>query len=134
MSMIKLKNIPKIKLMDLLRRRKTTLLRYLDEFGITTYESLNERCDRMGVTSPSLEEFVNVRPLPPVVNSPTEGVVVINPISERSEEKITIDTTEEVITPDIETQSELHEVESIIETSDFFKKKSRKRKEFQSNE
>ena len=52
-----------------------TLRQLLDEFGITTYEGLLSRCERMGVAAPDNKEFAAADP--PVVNSPTEGVVVL---------------------------------------------------------
>ena len=70
-----MKNQPRLKLSDLLRRRKMTLRQMLQEHGITTYETLVIRCDRMGVTPPTDREFYDVMPRP--VNSPQEGVVVL---------------------------------------------------------
>lgn len=70
------KNMPKLKLSDLLRRRKMTLRAMLDEFGITTYGGLLVRCDRMGCAFPTEAEFKIAYPDKPV-NSPTEGVVVV---------------------------------------------------------
>jgi hypothetical protein len=75
MSIIKLKNLPKIKLADLLRRRKLTLRQFLNEFGITTYESLVLRCERMGVGAPDEKEFIALNLV--AVSNPSEGVVVI---------------------------------------------------------
>ncbi len=69
---------PKLKLSDLLRRRKMTLRRLLDEFGITTFEGLCTRCTRMGVLPPSETEFKVAFPDPPV-NNPPEGVIVLEP-------------------------------------------------------
>jgi hypothetical protein len=98
MSIVKLKNLPKLTLLTLLRRRKKTLKQYMNELGIITYEELNIRCERMGIKAPSLEEFNDASPA--VVSSPTEGIVVLeappiiheqtgNVISEASE--MTID-------------------------------------------
>lgn len=75
---IPLKNMPRLKLADLLRRRKMTLRQLLDEFGITTYEGLVVRCDRMGCAAPTEAEFKVAFPDKPV-NSPLEGVVVLEP-------------------------------------------------------
>jgi hypothetical protein len=72
-----LKNQPRLKLADLLRRRKMTLKQFLDEFGISTYETLSIRCARMGITPPLLAEFNDVVPPNARVNSPQEGVVVL---------------------------------------------------------
>mgnify|MGYP001587424083 CR=1 FL=1 len=70
--------MPRLRLADLLRRRKMTLRRLLDEFGITTYEGLVIRCNRMGVSPPDEKEFRIAFPDPPV-NNPPEGVVVLEP-------------------------------------------------------
>lgn len=75
MSRIQVKNLPRLKLSNLLRRRKMTLRQLLDEFGITTYDSLIERCNRMGVAPPTEDEFLVVAPIP--VNNPSEGVFVV---------------------------------------------------------
>lgn len=75
MSRIQVKNLPRLKLSNLLRRRKMTLRQLLDEFGITTYDSLIERCNRMGVAPPDENEFLAVAPIP--VNNPSEGVFVV---------------------------------------------------------
>lgn len=78
MSKIVVKNMPRLKLVDLLRRRKMTLRQLLDEFGITTYAGLVIRCERMGVAPPPEEDFKVAFPDKPV-NSPQEGVVVLEP-------------------------------------------------------
>jgi len=116
MSRIKVKNLPKLKLSDLLRRRKTTLNIFLKEFGITTYESLFERCDRMGVEAPSMDEFLSVNQ--PIVNNPAEGVVVLEapPVIKESTGKEII---EEVLDP---------------EPTELFKKKQKKKKDSNSGE
>lgn len=72
-----LKNQPRLKLSDLLRRRKMTLQQMLSEHGITTYETLTIRCDRMGVVPPTEQEFRAVVKVP--VNNPQQGVVVLEP-------------------------------------------------------
>lgn len=77
MSRIYVKNLPKLRLADLIKRRKTTLKTFLSEFGITTYEGLLERCARMGVGSPTRDEFMATET--PVVSSPSEGVIVLEP-------------------------------------------------------
>ena len=76
MSKVTLKNMPKLKLGDLLRRRKMSLRQLLDEFGLTTYEGLVIRCTRMGVLPPTEADFKVAFPIGPV-NSPTEGVIVV---------------------------------------------------------
>lgn len=122
MSRIKVKNLPKLKLTDLLRRRKTTLERHLKEFGITTYESLVDKCDRMGVDPPTLDEFLKTNPSPPVINSPAEGVVVLDApsvIHEITGKKI----------EDVAHENENDYIENLPE--EVIKKKSKKRKDNQ---
>ncbi|MFA6608957.1 MAG: hypothetical protein WCT07_03570 [Candidatus Paceibacterota bacterium] len=75
MSNIKVRNAPRLKLSDLLRRRKMTLKLFMDEFGITTYEALAIRCKRLGVQPPDESAFVALNM--PLVSSPTEGVIVL---------------------------------------------------------
>lgn len=70
------KNNPQIKLVNLLSRRKLTLAEWVAQNGIFTYASLVERCDRLGVSPPSEDEFFEACP-PVPVSSPTEGVVVL---------------------------------------------------------
>ena len=77
MSKVHLKNLPKLKLGDLLRRRKMLLNKFLGEFGITTHEGLVARCDRMGVLPPTVEEFKLAVGSAAPVNNPSEGVVVL---------------------------------------------------------
>ena len=73
------KNMPRLELGNLLRRRKMSLKQFIDEHGITTYEGLAARCSRMGVVPPDVKAFnATLPPLP--VNNPTEGVVVIEPM------------------------------------------------------
>lgn len=76
---VQVNNLPKIKLENLLRRRKITMKFFLNELGITTYESLLNKCDRMGVMAPTYEEFIDATS-GDVVSNPTEGVVVIEPL------------------------------------------------------
>jgi hypothetical protein len=81
MGQITLKNSPKLRLFDLLRRRKMTLVQFMSEFGITTFDGLKNRCNRMGVDPPTHDEFNSlVTPtIEKIVNNPQEGVVVLEP-------------------------------------------------------
>jgi hypothetical protein len=94
MSRIHVKNLPRLRLTDLLRRRKTALRSYLNEFGITTYEGLLARCERMGVAPPEREDFEKVVVVR--VSSPPEGVVVLEA------PKVIKESTGEVIDVDAE--------------------------------
>lgn len=78
MGKIKLKNLPRLKLTNLLKRRKSTLNDFMKEFGLTTYESLKITCARMGVETPTIEEFNELDTVSngkQFINSPAEGVV-----------------------------------------------------------
>lgn len=76
---LKNKNLPKLTLVNLLRRRKTDLKQFLEDSGIVAYESLKIRCSSLGVSPPTPEEFKEAGggAEVPVVSSPTEGVVVV---------------------------------------------------------
>lgn len=93
-----------------------SLKQMLAEHGITTYETLVERCERMGVTPPERSEFAATNP--PVVNSPAEGVVVI-------------DAKPELEAPDL---SLLALPETSEEPTEPSQKKPRKKREVQHNE
>lgn len=98
MSRIQVKNLPHLKLSDLLRRRKMTLRQLLDEFGITTYDGLIERCNRMGVAPPPVEDFLKIAPEP--VNNPSEGVFVIE-IAATEQQKESIQELDQAIYEDM---------------------------------
>lgn len=80
MTRINLPHQPKLRLTDLLKRRKSTLKQYIDEHGISTLESLRESCMRIGVAAPSEEEFHAIMPKVASVSHPQEGVVVVDPL------------------------------------------------------
>ncbi len=82
MSNIRVKNVPRLGLSDLLRRRKMTLGTFMHEFGITTYEALSLRCKRLGVQPPSLDDYASIHV--PVVSNPTEGLIVLRAEQEQS--------------------------------------------------
>jgi len=111
-------NAPGLKLINLLRRRRLSLKQFITEFGITTYEGLTSRCQRMGVTPPTLQEFEEVAP--PIVNSPTEGVLVLDVppvVKEITGKEIDPDNGVEVATPPVitvEVLTEEGQLESIL--------------------
>ena len=76
---IVLKNQPHLQLVDVLRRRRTTLRKLLDEIGLSTYSGLLNWCARMGIGHPTLQEFEAAMPPTQKVNCPQEGVVVLEP-------------------------------------------------------
>lgn len=69
--------MPRLQLADLLKRRKMSLLQFVTEHAITTYEGLCARCEWMGVSPPTDEQYGELVPSQRVVNSPQEGVVVV---------------------------------------------------------
>lgn len=78
------KSVSKLALTDLLRRKKTNLAKYLSDNGILSYELLLSRCFSIGVIAPSEDQFLKARGDSNIYNfsSPTEGIVVLNPVLE----------------------------------------------------
>jgi hypothetical protein len=92
MANFKIKRLPPIRLVDLLKKRKTTLKQFLDVYGIVAYSTLLTKCDSMGVSPPSEEEFKQIVSV--TVSSPQEGVVVLDPpplLKENTGEPIMVD-------------------------------------------
>lgn len=77
MARVKVKNMPRLRLSDLLRRRKMTLETFVTDSGVQTYEALVIRCQRLGCLPPAEAEYKKLRP--DAVNSPSDGVVVLDP-------------------------------------------------------
>jgi len=75
------KSISKVNFLDILRRRKTTLINFLDESGIVSYSLLVSRCNSMGVNPPTEKQFLEAKgeQITQDVSSPTEGIVVLTP-------------------------------------------------------
>jgi hypothetical protein len=71
-----IKSTRQFTLKKLLSRRGMTLHQFVNEQGISTYETLVDRCRNLGVVEPSLYDFVKVSPN--LNNSPDEGLVVLN--------------------------------------------------------
>jgi len=100
MKAVKYQKKSLIKLEDLLRRRKSTLKKFLSERGITSYQMLDETCSRMGVVTPSLTSFSVC--VPTYVSDPTSGVVVVPPldvIAESTGERQELNDTFSSISP-----------------------------------
>jgi hypothetical protein len=77
-----MKNEPRLKLSDLLRRRKSSLAQFVGEQAITTYDGLVIKCSRLGVAPPTEHEAKLVFPTIAVTNSPQDGVIVVEPTPE----------------------------------------------------
>lgn len=100
MKAVKYQKKSLIKLENLLRRRKTTLSKFLQERGISTYSALESVCSRLGVVTPSLEAFEAC--VPSYVSDPGAGVVIIPPldiVDEATGEKEDIEDVFEAISP-----------------------------------
>lgn len=69
--------MPKLGLGDLLRRRKMTLKTFMTEHGLTTYGTLVNRCNHMGVAPPDEATFNVEFPLP-IASDPQGGVVIVS--------------------------------------------------------
>lgn len=85
------KSLSRVALLDLLRRRRTDLKRFLADNGIVSYELLVSRCSSMGVLPPDEAAFRNAmgNPAVPELSSPTEGIVIVAP-SETNEDHVTV--------------------------------------------
>lgn len=96
-------NVPRLRLADVIRRRRTTLAALIKEIGLTTYQGLEIWCGRMGISAPTLEEFHVAMPATiPRVSSPQEGVIVLEPppvIDEHTGRRIDPDAP---VTPGVE--------------------------------
>ncbi len=93
-KMILKNNQPNLKLSDVLRRRRSTLSSFMNELGITTYTSLCIWCKRMGMSPPTQKEFEIVFPAQVHVNSPQEGVIVIEPLEQQDDAQTAPDVDE----------------------------------------
>jgi len=93
MSKYLLKGVPPIKLVNLLKKKKVSLKDYLKNVGIVSYNTLLQKCEKMGVAPPSEEEF-NSSVEGKVYSSPQEGIIVLEPqklVKELTGERIDVD-------------------------------------------
>lgn len=81
------KSLSKLTLDSLLRKKRSTLENFLKETGIVTYETLEMRCNSIGVIPPEKEKFLKAmgNPIVHEYSSPAEGIVVLNPPQESQE-------------------------------------------------
>lgn len=92
MANYRIKGLPKIKLLNLLKKKRTNLKEFLSNSGIASYQTLLLKCANMGVDSPSEQEFNDA--LGPIVSSPQEGVIVLDPpnlVKDQTGAKIQVD-------------------------------------------
>lgn len=117
MSKFQIKKLPPIKLTDLLKKRKTNLKNYLASSGITTYVTLQQKCNSLGVSAPSEAEFHDAVDV--VVSSPQEGVVVLDPptLLKDSGEKIQVDEIKPIVVEEpVVSITEQVKQEEVVET------------------
>jgi hypothetical protein len=117
MSRFKIKNLPPIRLVDLLRKRKTNLKNFLSTSGIVAYSTLLQKCEKMGVSPPTEEEFKEALGNP--VSSPQEGVVVLDPpqlVKDLTGEKIEVDNlaTEKLVNVELASKKNEKKTEKSI--------------------
>lgn len=119
----------RLKLHDLLKRRRMGLKLFIDEYGITTYEGLVNRCDRMGVISPTEADFKEAFPSAPV-NNPIEGVIVVEaPVVIDSFTGREIDADAPIVEPTVEVITTMEQpYEEVIEPTDASQKRFRRKK------
>ena len=70
--------MPRLTLADVLRRRRQTLKKFVDDSGVQSYEGLCNLCHRLGMLPPdegTYKREVN----PPLVSSQLDGIVVLDP-------------------------------------------------------
>lgn len=119
--------MPTLGLLNLLKRRKMTLLQFIEENGIQTYGALVGRCNAIGVKPPSEEEYKNIAPAP--LTSQQDGVIVIEPlpvIDEATGKIIDIDAP--VIEPGVEIVTEQQNEPAGSASSDALDKKTKRKK------
>lgn len=97
MKAIKYQKKSLIKLEDLLRRRKSSLKKFLNERGITNYVSLEQTCSRLGVSVPTREAFDAV--MPSYVSDPAAGVIVVPPLDVVNESTGERENTDDTFEP-----------------------------------
>lgn len=64
MSRYKLPTQPKLRLVDLLRRRRMTLQDWFKENVVNTYDDLLVWCQLVGIAPPSADEWAEMKPVP----------------------------------------------------------------------
>lgn len=122
MSTFVLKGQPALKLNDLLRKRKTTLKKFITETGITSYGRLQEKCQKLGVSAPTEDEFKTI--MPEHVTQQQEGIVVLDPpplLKETTGQKIEIDN---FVKTSVENETDLKVIDT-FDSKKYFKKKSK---------
>jgi hypothetical protein len=92
MANYRIKGLPPIRLVDLLKKRKTNLKEFIKNSGIASCQTLLLKCNKMGVSAPNESDFNSA--LGKVVSSPQEGVIVLDPptLTKDTGEKVEVDS------------------------------------------
>ena len=87
-----IKGQPPIRLVDLLKKRRTTLRDFVKNMGISAYSTLVEKCKKMGVSAPEEGQFQEA--LGGNYSSPQEGLIVLDPptLTKDTGQKVSVDT------------------------------------------
>lgn len=129
------RSISKVTLLNVLKRRKSDLKRFLADTGIVTYELLKTRCDSMGVIPPEESEFLDAvgsnSSSTATVSSPAEGLIVLNPpkiINELTGKEVVMPDINPISdSPDLESIEQSSEVENTTQSDDSSSKKKKKK-------
>lgn len=78
MSKIKLNYMPQLTLADVLRRRRETMKKFVNDSGVQSYEGLCNLCKVLGMLPPNKETY-QLEIDPPFVTSQLDGIVVLDP-------------------------------------------------------
>jgi len=97
----KIKGLPPIKLENILRKKKTTLKSFLSSSGIFSYQTLLQKCEKMGVSPPSEKEFREAVG-DVAVSSPQEGIIVLDSpaLLKETGEKLDVDQVKQPVSND----------------------------------
>jgi hypothetical protein len=123
MANYRIKGLPPIRLVDLLKKRKTNLKEFIKNSGIASYQTLLLKCNKMGVSAPNESDFNSA--LGKVVSSPQEGVVVLDPptLTKDTGEKVEVDSFATVVPPQNQNPVEIEDSKQEPKTTNKNKKK-----------
>jgi len=126
MARYKIKGLPPIRLIDLLKKRRITLQKFVKDSGISSYQTLLLKCEKMGVSAPDEKQFSEA--VGGLFSSPQEGVIVLDPpdLVKDSGEKVKVDFFIEHSLPETQETSDI--VPAIVEVAVTSTKSSKKSK------
>lgn len=95
---ITVKNIARLSLFDLLKRRKTKLEFFVSEMMISSYDALVSHCEMLGVQPPTVEECLDLFQVKQP-SLPQEEVIVSPSVSEQETQEYSSLQEEENLPP-----------------------------------